>query len=254
MINSIMEDMMVGFHLGQNMNILYKRSLDILDDIIIFGSLHAMNIYLFFTWWKYESIVTKVFGIIAFFYLFLFLYHAIIHISALEIIARKHMEVGESFMYLVGEKARICILLITAVLFLMSPNSLKLSDAFDKFCTNEYSYKDCMTDRLLRWITVFILVVAWILFLSIRRKRPNENLWSFRKFGIFIFFMSAILIQAVGNGLLLSNNFWQTKVTTALTIVAIVRLIDIYKNGGSSLYASIFWERDEKEGDIVEIV
>lgn len=52
--------------------------------------------------------------------------------------------------------------------------------------------------------------------------------------------MSAILVQAVGNGYLLSDNLLQTKVTTALTTVAIIRLFDIYEGGGSTLYASIF--------------
>ncbi|EXX60691.1 hypothetical protein RirG_177600 [Rhizophagus irregularis DAOM 197198w] len=106
---------------------------------------------------------------------------------------------------------------------------------------NKDFYKTCAVGNLLRWIAVSFLAAAWILFLSIWHNRSNElwnELWNKQR---------AILIQSVRSGLVLSNNFWQTKVTTALTIVAITRLIDIYKNGGSSLYAEIFWGKDVNE-------
>ncbi|CAB4409679.1 unnamed protein product [Rhizophagus irregularis] len=57
---------------------------------------------------------------------------------------------------------------------------------------------------------------------------------------ILIIVIGAILIQAVRNGYLLSNNFWQIKVTTALATVSIIRLIDIFNNKSPSLYSSIF--------------
>ncbi|PKY56188.1 hypothetical protein RhiirA4_476283 [Rhizophagus irregularis] len=193
-----------------------KNYLDILDDIIIFGSLHAMNIYLFFIWWKYENKFTKAFGVITFIYSIFFLFCAIFF----NVKDEKQKE------FMKGLKS--LILFITALLFLFNPNSITQIDLPNEFSTNKGFYKNCEVGRLLRWIAVLFLASAWILFLSIWHNRSNEwwnELWNKQR---------AILIQSVGNGLVLSNNFWQTKVTTALTIVAITRLIDIYKNGGSS--------------------
>ncbi|CAB5197461.1 unnamed protein product [Rhizophagus irregularis] len=151
------------------------------------------------------------------------------------------------------------ILFITALLFFVNPSSIKQIEVPNEFSMNKNFHKNCEVGNLLRWIAVSFLAAAWILFLSIWYNRSNEwwnELWNkqrwiiqlnIRKFVILIFLIIAILIQSVRSGLVLSNNFWQTKITTALTIVAITRLIDIYKNGGSSLYAEIFWGKDVDE-------
>ncbi|GBC27910.2 hypothetical protein GLOIN_2v1571440 [Rhizophagus irregularis DAOM 181602=DAOM 197198] len=149
--------------------------------------------------------------------------------------------------------------IIFALLFFVNPSSIKQIEVPNEFSMNKNFHKNCEVGNLLKWIAVSFLAAAWILFLSIWYNRSNEwwnELWNkqrwiiqlnIRKFVILIFLIIAILIQSVRSGLVLSNNFWQTKITTALTIVAITRLIDIYKNGGSSLYAEIFWGKDVDE-------
>ncbi|CAB4389864.1 unnamed protein product [Rhizophagus irregularis] len=227
-----------------------KNYLDILDDFIIFGSLHAMNIYYFFMWWRYENKFTKAFGVIIFIYSIFFLFFAIFFNV-------KDVKDEKKRGFMRGHKC--LILFITALLFFVNPSSIKQIEVPNEFSMNENFHKNCEVGNLLRWIAVSFLAAAWILFLSIWYNRSNEwwnELWNkqrwiiqlnIRKFVILIFLIIAILIQSVRSGLVLSNNFWQTKITTALTIVAITRLIDIYKNGGSSLYAEIFWGKDVDE-------
>ncbi|CAG8715864.1 663_t:CDS:2 [Rhizophagus irregularis] len=123
--------------------------------------------------------------------------------------------------------------IIFALLFFVNPSSIKQIEVPNEFSMNKNFHKNCEVGNLLKWIAVSFLAAAWILFLSIWYNRSNEwwnELWNKQR-----------------SGLVLSNNFWQTKITTALTIVAITRLIDIYKNGGSSLYAEIFWGKDVDE-------
>lgn len=146
-----------------------KNYLDILDDIIIFGSLHAMNIYLFFIWWQYENKVTKAFGVITFIYSIFFLFCAIFF----------NVKDEEQKEFMRGLKS--LILFITALLFLFNPNSITQIDFPNEFSTNKDFYKNCEVGRLLRWIAVLFLAAAWILFLSIWHNRSNEwwnELWN----------------------------------------------------------------------------
>ncbi|PKY59490.1 hypothetical protein RhiirA4_482276 [Rhizophagus irregularis] len=160
-----------------------KKVGDVLNDIIVFSSLNAMNIYLPITWLKYINEVNIGF---------------------------------EVFLSI-----EFWILPITAGFFGLTPNAYNFFDVvFDEFCTNKYSYKNGMIDKISKSITPILLVVVWIF---------TSN-----------FLKGAILIQAVRNGYLLSNNFWQIKVTTALATVSIIRLIDIFNNKSLSLYSSIF--------------
>ncbi|EXX66735.1 hypothetical protein RirG_120970 [Rhizophagus irregularis DAOM 197198w] len=201
-----------------------KNYLDILDDFIIFGSLHAMNIYYFFKWWRYENKFTKAFGVIIFIYSIFFLFFAIFFNV-------KDVKDEKKRGFMRGHKC--LILFITALLFFVNPSSIKQIEVPNEFSMNKNFHKNCEVGNLLKWIAVSFLAAAWILFLSIWYNRSNEwwnELWNKQR-----------------SGLVLSNNFWQTKITTALTIVAITRLIDIYKNGGSSLYAEIFWGKDVDE-------
>ncbi|PKC07506.1 hypothetical protein RhiirA5_399817 [Rhizophagus irregularis] len=108
-----------------------KNYLDILDDIIIFGSLHAMNIYYFFMWWKYENKFTKAFGVITVIYSIFFLFCAIFF----------NVKDEEKKGFIKGHKC--IILFITALLFFVNPNFIKQIDIPNEFSMNKDFYKTC---------------------------------------------------------------------------------------------------------------
>ncbi|PKC58944.1 hypothetical protein RhiirA1_470200 [Rhizophagus irregularis] len=131
---------------------------------------------------------------------------------------------------------------------------------FDEFCVNEYSYRNFMNDKKIRKI-IFKLIVTLVilspsamnfyeLLMKIRlpklRNLIESNFKLYKKLykGArilrLILFTIIIILQSVENGYLLSNNLWQTKFSTALATVSIIRLFGIYRYDGHSVYASVF--------------
>ncbi|PKK62446.1 hypothetical protein RhiirC2_717692 [Rhizophagus irregularis] len=111
-----------------------KNYLDILDDFIIFGSLHAMNIYYFFMWWRYENKFTKAFGVIIFIYSIFFLFFAIFFNV-------KDVKDEKKRGFMRGHKC--LILFITALLFFVNPSSIKQIEVPNEFSMNENFHKNC---------------------------------------------------------------------------------------------------------------
>ncbi|PKY20867.1 hypothetical protein RhiirB3_470016 [Rhizophagus irregularis] len=111
-----------------------KNYLDILDDFIIFGSLHAMNIYYFFMWWRYENKFTKAFGVIIFIYSIFFLFFAIFFNV-------KDVKDEKKRGFMRGHKC--LILFITALLFFVNPSSIKQIEVPNEFSMNKNFHKNC---------------------------------------------------------------------------------------------------------------
>ncbi|POG65496.1 hypothetical protein GLOIN_2v1844700 [Rhizophagus irregularis DAOM 181602=DAOM 197198] len=111
-----------------------KNYLDILDDFIIFGSLHAMNIYYFFKWWRYENKFTKAFGVIIFIYSIFFLFFAIFFNV-------KDVKDEKKRGFMRGHKC--LILFITALLFFVNPSSIKQIEVPNEFSMNKNFHKNC---------------------------------------------------------------------------------------------------------------
>ncbi|CAB4435066.1 unnamed protein product [Rhizophagus irregularis] len=205
------------------------KKIEAVDDIIIIGSLHALNIYLFFAWWDYEDGTSKALGLIGLILSIIFLFYVLLF---------HFRETNAGLLLQIRDKInKYRLILILNILFCTVNPNLDIG-SYDEFC-NMYPYGHCEIDRILRFINITCIIVAWILSLINSCIDPSY-LYYIQRFLTLLFFICAILVQAVGNGYLLSSNLLQTKFTTALATVAVTRLLDVYSKGGSSIFAPIF--------------
>jgi hypothetical protein len=115
-----------------------------------------MNIYLPITWLKYINEVNIGFGVFGFICLFLL----VILFSIKPVKSWFHKCLGKFQVFL---NIEFWILPITAGFFGLTPNAYNFFDVvFDEFYTKEYSYKNCMINKISKSITLILLVVAWI--------------------------------------------------------------------------------------------
>jgi hypothetical protein len=114
---------------------------------------------------------------------------------------------------------RLTIAIPTIVVLIISPSVIELYVLYLKFVARKNV--DINNNSIIKLLRHIIF------------SRPAQRA------SLFLFTI-AIVIQSIGNGYLLSDSFWQTKVTTALATVSIIRLFNIYKDGDSGIYAPIF--------------
>ncbi|PKY61098.1 hypothetical protein RhiirA4_485617 [Rhizophagus irregularis] len=210
-----------------NTEVKFDKLAEVMDDIIIMGSLHAINVYLFITWWEhiYNDKIIVAFAFIALIPTYLFIIIIKNYYKSCNII----IPFNATFLF------------FEILNFSFWPNYNSIANPFDEFCVNEYSYRNCMNDKEIRKIIFKLIMILMILSPSIMDLseflNSNENSVENSAVKIpgarilrLILFTIIIILQSVENGYLLSNNFWQT----------IIRLFDIYRNDSPSVYASVF--------------
>ncbi|CAB4426944.1 unnamed protein product [Rhizophagus irregularis] len=228
----------------------FAKLAEVMDDIIIMGSLHAINVYLLITWWEHIYKLDKIIATFALISIIL---------TYLFIIIKIYSKNCNIIIMLL----KFTFLFFEMLNFSFWPNYSSqyslIDNPFDEFCVNVYSYRNCMNDKEIRKIIISSIVILMFLspslmdfaetllkILSLRNPIGSiifniyKKLYKGTRILRLILFMIIIILQSVENGYLLSNNFWQTKFSTALATVSIIRLFDIYKYTSTSVYASVF--------------
>ncbi|PKY55385.1 hypothetical protein RhiirA4_474798 [Rhizophagus irregularis] len=181
----------------------FAKLAEVMDDIIIMGSLHAINVYLLITWWEHIYKLDKIIATFA----------------------------------LISTRILRLILFMIIIILQSVENGYLLSNNFwqTKFSTA------LATVSIIRLFDIYkytsTSVYASVFGLNLNYDKGDSN---GAKILRLILFTIIIILQSVENGYLLSNNFWQTKFSTALATVSIIRLFDIYRYDGHSVYASVF--------------